>query len=99
MLFARGLAFIQFLIISIGVAVLHIIVKLDDSGRYPDVIATLAQWLARHGLWLFAIPILWAVFGNAVHNGIPEKTLNLIGAVVTVFLFLLLAVPLAFYLR
>lgn len=99
MLFARGLAFVQFITAAIGVATLHVMVKLDDPGRHPDVIASLAPWLARHGLWLFAIPILWAVFANAVRDKLPEKVLNAFGVAITVFLFLLLAVPLAFYLR
>lgn len=99
MLFARGLAFIQFIIAAIGVVSLHVMVKLDDPSRHPDTIASLAPWLARHGLWLFAIPILWAVFASAIRNKTPENVLNAFGVAITIFLFLLLAIPLAFYLR
>lgn len=99
MLFARGLAFIQFMIAAIGVATLHIMVRLDDSAQHPDLIASLAPWLARHGLWLLAIPILWAIIAPVMNRRMPEKTLHAIGITLTVLLFLLLAVPLAFYLN
>lgn len=98
MLFARGLAFLQFIVVAIGVATLHIMVKLDDPARHPDLIASLAPWLARYGLWLFAIPILWSIFASIVSSTISGKALKAIGLTITVFLVLLLAVPLAFYL-
>lgn len=94
----RALAFIQFLIVGLGVFALHMMVKLGASREHPDLIAQIAPLFARYGLWFFAVPILWAAFVAVTGKKISEKTLVAIGVTITILLFLALAIPLGFYL-
>lgn len=96
---ARALAFVQFLIVALGVFALHMMVKLGDARDHPDLIAQLAPLFARYGLWFFAVPILWAAFAGIMGGKMAGKTLTGIGLAVTVLLLLVLGLPLAFYLR
>lgn len=94
---ARVLAFVQFLIVGIGAFTLHLLVRLNAEDK-PDAIENLAQFLARHGLWLFAVPIVWVVFATATRDKLSEKTMNAIGIAWTAILFLVIAIPLTCYL-
>jgi hypothetical protein len=99
MLFARGLAFVQFMVVALGVVALHLLVKLDGTPRHSEVWAALATWLARYGLWLFAIPILWAIFATALRGKISERGINMAGVLITALLILVLGVPIVMHLR
>lgn len=96
---ARALGFIQFLIVGLGVFALHMMVKLGASREQPELIAQAAPLFARYGLWFFLVPILWAAFVGIVGARMEKRTLVGIGLAVTGLLFLVIGVPLAFYLR
>lgn len=95
---ARALAFLQFLIVSIGAFTLHLLVKLDNGSASSGAMASLAQLLARHALWLFAVPILYAVVANALQRKASEKSIEAAGIVLCVILTALVGLPLAYHL-
>jgi uncharacterized membrane protein YgdD (TMEM256/DUF423 family) len=95
----RVLAFVQFLIVGLGVFALHLMNRLQDLETLPLFIAQVGPQLARYGLWFLLVPVLWAVAAIAMEGKVSSKTISVIGIIVTVLLFLTLAVPLAFYLR
>lgn len=96
---ARILAFVQFMIAGIGAFALNLMMKLHNPGSDPSQLAEFAAYLARHGLWLIAVPVLWVFLYFAMNGRVPEKVINVVGGVITVALLLLVGVPLAFYLR
>lgn len=95
---ARALAFSQFIIISLGAFILHLLVKVQSGAPQPEPVAGLAQFLARHALWLFAAPILYAAVGAAIENNSNRKSVQMVGVIITVILVLLLGFPIAYYL-
>lgn len=96
---ARGLAFFQFVLVGLGVFALHTMARLGDTKDHPGLVAEYAPLLARHGLWLFAVPILWAALATGAEGRLRPSIINGVGLVVTAALFLVLAVPLFYYLR
>lgn len=95
---ARGLAFVQFLTICLGVFALHLLGKLHHEDKSPEAIANLAHFLGRYALWLLVVPILWAVVGNAMKGRFGDRATNIVGGVLTVGVVLVFAVPLIWYL-
>jgi len=95
---ARAFAFLQFLIICLGAFVLHLLVRVETKGAQPENVARLAEFLARHALWLFAVPILYAAIGNAVENAGNKNAIRAVGVVLCVILAALLGFPIAVYL-
>jgi uncharacterized membrane protein YgdD (TMEM256/DUF423 family) len=98
LLMARVLAFVQFLIISIGAFTLHLLVKIDHGNAEPSLLAGAAGFLARHALWLFAVPILYAAVFNALLRKGGEKGVNTVGVVLCLLLVVLLGIPIAYHL-
>jgi len=86
------------MIAGLGAFALHLLVRLDNPGGQPDFIANLAPVLARYALWFFAVPILWAAISTPLEKKVPAALLSTAGIIVTLALFLTIAVPLAFYL-
>ncbi|MDD5199940.1 MAG: hypothetical protein PHC88_09065 [Terrimicrobiaceae bacterium] len=64
----------------------------------PGTIDLFAQFLARHVLWLFAVPILYAAVATAVEHGVDERVIQFAGFAICAVLLALLGVPIAFYL-
>lgn len=95
---ARAIAFTQFVIISLGAFVLHLLVKIQGGASHPDFIAGLAQFIARHALWLFAVPIIYGGVAAAMGNKANERPLQIIGFVLTAILVLSLGIPIIFHL-
>lgn len=95
---ARALAFTQFLIVSIGAFTLHLLGRLDSDPGEAGAMASLAQFLARYALWLFAIPILYAAVANAVSRPGNEKAVAAAGIGLCLLLLALVGFPLAYHL-
>ena len=91
---ARALAFVQFIIICLGVFVLHLLGKLNHPVESAGLIPSLVHFLGRYGLWFVPLPVLWAVVGNLLTARFGEKTANRAGLVLTVLVFVVFAVPL-----
>ena len=90
---ARALAFTQFIIVSLGAFVLHLLVKLDHGTSQAEATGSVSQFLARYALWLFAIPILYAVVATVIESKANEKAVQVLGVILTVALLLLLGFP------
>ncbi|MEO6848761.1 MAG: hypothetical protein ABI443_13535 [Chthoniobacterales bacterium] len=95
---ARGLAFVQLIIVCLGVFTLHLLGRLNHHGDISGFIPSLGYFLGRYALWLIPIPILWAVFGNMLTARFGKKTTNFVGLTLTIILFVIFAVPLFWYL-
>lgn len=95
---ARALAFLQFLIVSIGAFTLHLLVKIDHGEADPNLLSDATGFLARHALWLFAVPILYAAVSNALLRKKGEKGVNAVGVVLCLTLVVLLGLPIAHHL-
>lgn len=95
---ARALAFTQFLIVSLGALTLHLLVKIDNRVAPTETIAVFAQFLARHALWLFAVPILYAGIATAVEGKVSAKAVKGVGVGLCVILAVLLGLPLCHHL-
>lgn len=91
---ARGLAFVQLLIICLGVFTLHLLGKLNHLEAHSGFVPELAYFLGRHGLWLIPIPILWAIVGNLLTTRGSQKAARVVGVIVTTLVFVVFAVPL-----
>lgn len=96
---ARALAFVQLLIVCLGVFALHLLMKLHHGNEHPAVIENLASFLGRYAIWLLVIPIFWAVAGNVLMARVGVKVTNAVGVLLTVVIFVIFAVPLFWYLR
>ncbi len=95
---ARALAFTQFFIVSLGAFALHLLVKIDGGSVPAGAMADSAQFLARHVLWLFAAPILYAAIGTAIEGKAGTKAVQAAGLVLCAILVVLLGVPIWFHL-
>lgn len=95
---ARVLALTQLLIIGLGGPVLHLLVKIEHKNVQPEVLARLAQFLAAHLLWLFAVPILYAAIGTALQGKINERSIRIAGVAICAALLLVLGVLIVLYL-
>jgi hypothetical protein len=95
---ARALAFTQFIIIVLGAAVLHLLVRLDHPGQFPGFVAAIALFVAHHALWLLAIPIFWAIGATTMKGHISDTVVHIIGAALSVAVLLLIGLPIAYYL-
>lgn len=96
---ARGFAFVQLIIISLGVFTLHLLGKLNHPTEPLEFIPALASFLGRHGLWLIPLPILWAILGGKLTTSFGKKVTNTAGVILTAILFLIFAVPLFWHLK
>jgi len=94
---ARALALTQLLIICIGAFILHLLVKVHDGSPPTEPVAHLAIFLARHALWLFAIPILYAAAGAAFLKT-NERGMQILGVILTVIILMLLGFPICYHL-
>jgi len=94
----RALAFTQFLIVSIGALTLHLLVKIDTSAAPVDAMAAYAQFLARHALWLFAVPILYAIIGKLIESRVSAKASQAVGVALCVILVALIGLPICYHL-
>lgn len=95
---ARALAFAQFLIVSLGVVTLHLLVKIDNDTAPVETMAVYAQFLARHALWLFAVPILYAGIGSVVESRGGAKAVQVAGIVLCIALMALVGLPICHHL-
>ncbi|MEO6760521.1 MAG: hypothetical protein ABIO24_13765 [Saprospiraceae bacterium] len=97
---ARGLAFVQLLIICLGAFSLHLlVVKLGHHTESSGFIQALGYFLGRYALWLIPVPILWAILGNILTPHLGEKITNAVGLTLTAIIFVIFAVPLFWYLN
>lgn len=94
---AQAFALIQLLVISVGAFILHLLVKVHDGTPSTDPLGHLAIFLARHALWLFAIPILYAIVGG-VFLRTHQKVVNAAGVTLTIFILILLGFPICYHL-
>ena len=95
----RSLAFAQFLIVSLGAFALHLLVKVGGQERNPGNIDSIAEFLSRHALWLFAVPIVYAACANLFRGRMESKPLRVIGFVLCAVLLVLFGLPLYHYLN
>lgn len=95
---ARGLAFVQLVIVCLGVFTLHLFGKLSHPGEHPGFVDELAFFIGRYGLWLIPLPVLWAVFGNLITTYFGKRAANIVGVILTLFIFGIFAVPILWHL-
>jgi len=74
-----------------------LLVKIHDGPAPTEPVGHLAVFLARHALWLFAIPILYAAVG-AVFLKNHQKGVQTVGITLTALVLILLGFPIFFHL-
>ena len=79
---ARVLALTLFFIVGLGGPALCLLVKTEHKNVRPEVFARLAEFLTAHVLWLFAIPILYAVIAAALRDRVSKKAIEATGIAV-----------------
>ncbi len=94
----RVLALTQFLIVGLGGPALSLLVKIEHKNVQPEVLAKLAQFLAAHVLWLFAVPILYAAIGTAIKGRVSEKTIQSVGIALCALLVTVIGTLIVLYL-
>ncbi|CAN5570204.1 hypothetical protein BH09VER1_BH09VER1_31090 [soil metagenome] len=95
---ARALALTQFIIVSLGAFVLHLLFKIDQQHAPTGPLAGIAEFLAHHALWLFAVPIIYAAVGGALEGRIGVGAIRAAGVVLLVSLIILFGIPICVYL-
>jgi len=95
---ARVLALTQLLIIGLAGPLLSLLVKIEHKNVQPEALARLAQFLAAHVLWLFAIPLLYAAIGTALQGRVNDKVLQTAGIVLCAILVAVLGTLIVLYL-
>jgi uncharacterized membrane protein YgdD (TMEM256/DUF423 family) len=93
---ARVLAYTQFLVVSIGAFVLHLLGKIDSKIVSGNAMADYAQFLGRHALWLFAVPILYAAVALALEGRGHNRAVRAAGIVLLVIVVALVGIPIAY---
>ncbi|HVE15509.1 MAG TPA: hypothetical protein VNB29_02175 [Chthoniobacterales bacterium] len=96
---SRVFALTQLLIVGLGGPALALLVTTEHKNVQPEGLARLAQFLTAHVLWLFAIPILYAVFGNVFRGKVSEKAIRVAGGTICVLLLVVLGSLILLYLR
>jgi hypothetical protein len=94
----RILALTQFLIVALGAPVLHLLTRVQPTYGQSGAPDSPVQFLARHVLWLFAVPILYAAIGTALQGRVPDKALRVAGIALCALLLLLVGIPIVSYL-
>lgn len=95
---ARALALTQLLIVAVGAPLLHLLVKVQPAApRGPA--ASFVEALSQHVLWLFLVPILYAVVGTALTGRASERAIRFAGILLCGLLGALLVVPSVLILR
>lgn len=83
---SQALALLQFLVVGLGGSTLFLLVKTEYQRVHPEFLARVAECLASHLLWLFAIPLVYAAVGRALRGRISERALQVTGVVLCVIL-------------
>lgn len=89
-----SIACTQFVFVSLGILALNVLLK---SGGYAANVAKsfppLAVELARHGFWMFCLPLVWVAFaalcGKVASGPLNERVARGTGVVLTAALFVL----------
>lgn len=95
---ARALALTQFIIVSLGAFVLHLLFKIDKDHAPTGPLANVADFLAHHALWLFAIPIVYAIIGGLLEGKVNARAIQAAGVVLLVAILILFGLPIGVYL-
>jgi uncharacterized membrane protein YgdD (TMEM256/DUF423 family) len=95
----RTIALTQFIIVSLGTFAVHLLVKVGGQEKNPRHIDDVAQFIARHALWFFAVPILYAVCTNVFRGGAEALPFKIAGFVLCAILLVLFGIPLHYYLN
>jgi threonine/homoserine/homoserine lactone efflux protein len=95
---ARVLALTQLLIVGLGGPALALLVTTEHKHVQPEALARLAQFLTAHVLWLFAIPILYAVFGTVLRDRLSKKAIQAVGGAICGVLLVVLGGLILLYL-
>lgn len=98
-LMTRGLAFAQFLIVSLGAFILHLLVKVGGHDKDLAGVDAAAEFIARHALWFFAVPVLYAACANLFRGSVHSRPLRIIGFVLCAILLAAFGIPIFHYLR
>lgn len=93
---ARVLAYTQFLVVSVGAFVLHLLGKIDSKIVSGDAMGEYARFLARHALWLFAVPILYAAVALALEGSGSGRAVRVAGVVLLVLVVALVGIPIVY---
>ncbi len=93
---ARVLAFTQFLVVSVGAFVLHLLGRIDSTVVSGNAMTDYAQFLARHVLWLFAVPILYAAVAKALEGRGFDRPVQVGGIVLLGIVVALLGIPIGY---
>lgn len=83
---SQALALLQFLVVGLGGSTLIILVRTETQRVHPEGLARLAEFAAAHVLWLFAVPLLYAVVGGALQAKAGERAAQALGLVVCAIL-------------
>jgi hypothetical protein len=79
---ARVLALTQLFIVGLGGPALCLLIKIEHKNIQPEMLAKLAEFLAAHVLWLFAVPILYAAIGSGLQGRVSDKVIQWTGVVI-----------------
>lgn len=86
------------MIVSLGAFTLHLLVKIGGHEADPGTVDAVAQFVARHALWFFAVPIVYAACGNMFAAGREALPLKVAGFVLCAILLVVFGIPLRHYL-
>ncbi|MFA5169099.1 MAG: hypothetical protein WC530_11285 [Candidatus Omnitrophota bacterium] len=90
---AYSIGALQFIIVSLGLMLLHLGVKVASS---PGAVTPLAHFLEAHGVFLFLVPVLWILFANCLgqKENPAQACVRIGGLLITGFLGFLFGLPL-----
>jgi len=95
---ARALALTQLLIVGLGGPILALLARIEHKEIQPEILARAVQFISGHVLWLFAVPVLYAVIGTVLHEKIEVQRIRMLGIAICAVLLVGLGTLIGIYL-